>query len=204
MSAVFIVFIYFMVTEVLGLAPSESPASKETGNSFFNDAEKELINQYCKTTELLRDTAVKLKDSLTTRGIFDANTTEKDVLGNKRFMRFLKDVMRLNINSNDRNFGTVTYNGTSYPICTDFELSDDAMKPLMWQQKFPDLPNAVFLRFKKNRDNLLRKVDRDSENFVNHMGFIRPPKATPTKEAESKESVQGRVNEFMVRLFDMY
>ena len=196
--SVFLVFIYYMVTEVLGLG---SPAPEETANSYFNDAERTLILDYCKKTTVLKIIAGNLKDSFIARGLFHANITEKEVLNNKKFMKFLTDVIRLNLNDNC-NFGTVVYNGKLYPICSDFELSDDNVKPNDWKRNkpklFAELPNGVVETFVANRSSLTRKVKRDAENLVNHMGFVKPVKVTPTREAESRESVQGRVNEFMV------
>ena len=207
MSGVLLVFIYYMVSEVLGEG-SPSPEPEESGTTFFNNEEKEWINEYCRQTDVLNVLAEKVKDSLIARGIFHANITEKEVLSNKKFMKFLTDIVRLNIKSGCK-YGTVIFNGKSYPICSDFELSDEKMKPQHWKKLkpalFSELPNGVVEKFIQNRINLLKKLVRDCENLVNHMGFVKPVvKDTPTKEAESRESVQGRVNEFMVRLFDMY
>ena len=189
--SVFLVFIYYMVNEILGSAPPE------TADTFFTDEEKQMIRDYCRKTKVLRILAGQLKNSLIARGKLDPNSTEKDVLQNQRFMKFLIDLVRLNLND-DCEYGTVVYNNTAYTICKDFELSDDKMKPAHWKLKFPDISNAVFGQFVKNRGYLLKKVKTDSENLVKHMNLIKPEKETPTKDAESKESVQGRVNEFMV------
>ena len=200
--SVFLVFIYYMVTELLGTSPAE-----ETGGSFFNAAEKEIIKEYCKKTKILRIIAVELKDSLVARGIFGANTTETQVLSNKRFMKFLTDIIRLNLND-DCNFGTVVYDGKIYPICTDFELSDADVKPGDWKKNkkalLDAMPNGAVKQFDLSRVKLLRNVDTDAKNLVKHMGFVKAEKDTPTREAESKESVQGRVNEFMVSVYNMY
>jgi len=139
--------------------------------------------------------------------MFHANISEKEVLDNKRFMKFLLDIMRLNLND-ECNYGTVFYDGKLYQICTDFELSDADVKPSDWKNSkkalFDAMPNGAVKQFETNRTGLTRRVKRDAENLVNHMGCVKTVKVTPNREAESIESVQGRVNEFMVSVYNMY